>query len=452
MFDPSSLMAKGKLALHMNDWLMLGVGVLLTIGTGFFVASEFSLVNLDRTDLEARAERGERKLGPSIRALRKTSTHLSGAQLGITITTMLTGFIAEPALTSLLTEPLVSLGLARETVPSVALLISLTIATVFSFLIGELIPKTLALSLPLETNKFVIRFQMVFTWLTGFLIAFLNGVGNWVVRRFGIEPKEELSSSRTADELSSLVRRSALMGALDAQTATLLTKTLALSQLTAADVMTPRPRMFTVDREQNVADVVALTNKTGHSRFPVIDGDSDSVVGVAHVKQAAAVPREKRDEVPVGAIVVDVIRVPETMPLEALMVELRAKGLQLAIVVDEYGGTAGLVTLEDLVEELVGELADEHDRAKAGIIRGLNESVIFPGMTRPDELAEMAIKVPDDGAYETVGGFIMSEVGRIPVRGDEVEIENGTLRVERMDGRRVDRVRFTPQVTEVEND
>jgi CBS domain containing-hemolysin-like protein len=435
----------------MNEWLMIGLGVLLTIGTGFFVASEFSLVNLERNDLETRAERGEKGLGPSIRALRKTSTHLSGAQLGITLTTMLTGFIAEPAITSLLTGPLTDLGIGKETVPAIALTLSLVIATVFSFLIGELIPKTMAITLPLATNKFVIRFQIAFTWITGFLLVFLNGVGNWVVRRFGIEPKEELSSSRTADELSSLVKRSAMMGALDAHTATLLTKTLALSQLTAADVMTPRPRMFTIDREQTVADVVALTNKTGHSRFPVIDGDSDSVIGVAHVKQAAAVPREKRDEVPVGAILVDAIRVPETVGLEALMVELRAKGLQLAIVVDEYGGTAGLVTLEDLVEELVGELADEHDRANVGIIRGVNESIIFPGMTRPDELAEMAIKVPDDGAYETVGGFIMSELGRIPLRGDEVEVTNGTLRVERMDGRRVDRVRFTPDETEVNN-
>ncbi len=436
----------------MNDWLMLGVGFLLTVGTGIFVASEFSLINLERNELEARASRGEKNLGPTIRALKKTSTHLSGAQLGITLTTMLTGFLAEPALTHLLSPILAQIGIAENVVEGVALAVGMFIATLFSTLIGELVPKKLALTLPLETNKFVIRIQIGFTWLTGWMLVALNAVGNGIVRLFGIEPKEELSSSRTADELSSLVRRSAMMGALDAHTATLLTKTLALSQLTAADVMTPRPRMFTVDRDQTVEDLVALTNKTGHSRFPVIDGDSDSVLGIAHVKQAASVPREKRAEVPVGAILVDAMRVPETMGLEALMVELRAKGLQLAIVVDEYGGTAGLVTLEDLVEELVGELADEHDRAKAGIIRGVNESVLFPGMTRPDELAEMAIKVPDDGAYETVGGFIMSELGRIPVRGDQVRIENGVLKVERMDGRRVDRVRFTPDELEVSDD
>ena len=436
----------------MNDWLMLGVGLLLTVGTGVFVASEFSLINLERNELEARASRGEKNLGPSIRALRKTSTHLSGAQLGITLTTMLTGFLAEPALTHLLAPVFVNAGVSESVVEGFALAAGMFIATLFSTLIGELVPKKLALTLPLETNKFVVRIQLAFTWITGWMLVLLNTVGNAIVRIFGIEPKEELSSSRTADELSSLVRRSAMMGALDAQTATLLTKTLALSQLTAADVMTPRPRMFTVNRDETVEDLVALTNKTGHSRFPVIDGDSDSVLGIAHVKQAASVPREKRSEVPVGAILVEAMRVPETMGLEALMVELRAKGLQLAIVVDEYGGTAGLVTLEDLVEELVGELADEHDRAKAGIIRGINESVIFPGMTRPDELAEMAIKVPDDGAYETVGGFIMSELGRIPMPGDEVPIDNGVLKVERMDGRRVDRVRFTPEELEVNLD
>lgn len=436
----------------MNDWLMLGVGFLLTVGTGIFVASEFSMINLERNELEARASRGEKNLGPSIRALRKTSTHLSGAQLGITLTTMLTGFLAEPALSHLLAPGLSKLGVSTAVVDGLALAVGMFIATLFSTLIGELVPKKLALTHPLETNKFVVRIQIAFTWITGWMLVALNSVGNGIVRLFGIEPKEELSSSRTADELSSLVRRSAMMGALDAQTATLLTKTLALSQLTAADVMTPRPRMFTVGRDETVADLVKLTNKTGHSRFPVIDGDSDSVLGIAHVKQAASVPREKRSEVPVGAILVEAMRVPETMGLEALMVELRAKGLQLAIVVDEYGGTAGLVTLEDLVEELVGELADEHDRAKAGIIRGVNESVIFPGMTRPDELAEMAIKVPDDGAYETVGGFIMSELGRIPARGDEIRIENGVLKVERMDGRRVDRVRFTPDELEVNDD
>jgi CBS domain containing-hemolysin-like protein len=436
----------------MNDWLMLALGLVLTMGTGIFVASEFSMLNLERNDLEARVVRGEKGLSNSIRALKRTATHLSSAQLGITLTTMLTGFLAEPALSNLLFNSfppaLKALNLwgkmSVETELAIALVLTMFITTLVSTLFGELVPKKLALSIPLQVNRFVVGFQLVFTWVFSWMIFILNASGNAIVRSLGIEPKEELSSARTAEELSSLVRRSASLGALNAQTATLLTKTLALSQLVAADVMTPRTRMASLHKDDSVADVIDLSIKTGYSRFPIIEDSSDDVVGVAHVKQAAAIPREKRAEVPVTAIMVPALRVPETMRLETLMVELRAKGLQLAIVVDEYGGVAGLTTIEDLVEELVGELADEHDRAKAGVTRGANSSVLFPGMTRPDELLEMAIKVPADGAYETVAGFMMSILGRIPSAGDTVEIEDGVLRVERMDGRRVDRVRFSP--------
>lgn len=428
----------------MNDWLMLALGVLLTFATGIFVASEFSLVNLERSELEARAERGETGLTQSIRALKKTSTHLSGAQLGITLTTMLTGFLAEPALTSLLEKPIANLGWSQTSTRALSLIATMVIATLFSTLIGELVPKKLALTKPLAVNKFVVNFQLAFTWLFSWAIKLLNLVGNGITRSLGIEPKEELSSSRSAEELTSLVRRSASLGSLDEGTATLITKTLALSQLVAADAMTPRMRMHTVAAGASVSDLIAASIRTGHSRFPVVEGSSDDVVGLAHVKQAAAVPREKRADVPVTAIMVEPLRVPETMSLETLMVELRAKGLQMALVVDEYGGTAGLVTLEDLVEELVGELIDEHDRARSGITRGRNSSVLFPGMIRPDELREMAIKVPANRSYETVAGFIMASVGRIPQVGDEIQIEDGVLRVERMDGRRVDRVRFTP--------
>ena len=427
---------------------MLALGLALTIGTGLFVASEFSLINLERSELESRRERGERGLSNTIKALKRTSTHLSGAQLGITLTTMLTGFLVEPALTKLLEPTFAALTLAESAKHLLAVALGMLIATIFSTLIGELVPKKLALTLPLEVNKAVVVFQLVFTWTFGWLIVALNATGNAIVRLMGIEPKEELSSSRTAEELISLVRRSASLGALDAHTATLLTKTLALSQLVAADVMTPRPGMHSVDASATATDVIALCNKTGHSRFPVTDGSSDDVIGVVHVKQAASVPREKRTDVPATALMVEPLRVPETMRLETLMVELRAKGLQLAIVIDEYGGTAGIATLEDLVEELVGELADEHDRAKSGVTRGANSSVLFPGMIRPDELQEMAILVPAKASYETVAGFIMSSIGRVPEVGDEVAIENGVLRVERMDGRRIDRVRFTPVNTE----
>lgn len=429
----------------MNEWFLLALGVLLTLGTGIFVASEFSMINLERTDLEARSDRGEKGLAPSIKALKRTSTHLSSAQLGITITTMLTGFLAEPSLAVLLEPQLTFLGLSETAISATALTIALILATIFSTLVGELIPKKLALTLPLQVNKAVVRLQLVFTWIFGWLVWLLNTTGNAMVRAMGIEPKEELSSSRTAEELSSLVQRSASLGAMDQRHADLITKTLALSQLVAADVMTPRTKLESLDASATVQDTIHLSDKTGFSRFPVFDGSNDDIAGIVHVKAAASVPREKRDIVPVTALMVEPFRVPETMTLEKLMGVLRSKGLQLAVVVDEYGGTAGIVTLEDLVEELVGELSDEHDKAKIDIRSSKDKSISFPGMFRPDELEEkLGIQVPEDGTYETVAGFMMVKLGKLAQIGDEVVIQGGQLKVERMDGRRIDRIKFVP--------
>ncbi|MEO7121659.1 MAG: hemolysin family protein [Lacisediminihabitans sp.] len=427
---------------------MLAVGLVLTIGTGFFVASEFSLVNLDRADLEARQQRGERGLAISIGALKLTSTHLSSAQLGITLTTLLTGFTMEPAIGSLLRGPLTGLGLPSAVITVLASVLAIVLATLLSMIIGELVPKNFALALPIATAKLVLPFQRGFTWVFRPFVVVLNDTANLILRAVGIEPREELSSARTAEELTSLVRRSAKEGSLDRDTATLLARTLAFSELSATDVMTPRPRVSSVERTDSAQLVIDLAKRTGLSRFPVVDDGIDDVVGFVHVKQAVAVPRERRGDVPVSALQSAALRVPETMKLDLLLGELRGRGYQMAVVVDEYGGTAGVVTLEDLVEELVGEVADEHDRTRAGVVRS-RKWLTFPGMLRPDELLERAgVSVPEDGPYETVAGFLMSELGRVAVSGDTVVVDAGEFRVERMDGRRIDRVRFTPVAAE----
>jgi CBS domain containing-hemolysin-like protein len=262
----------------------------------------------------------------------------------------------------------------------------------------------------------------------------------------GIEPKEELSASRTADELSSLVRRSALQGLLERDTATLLSRTLEFSTRRAIDVMTPRTQLESVHRGATALDVIALAKKTGFSRFPVIDESIDDVRGVVHVKQAVAVPAQKRSSVPASALQSEVIRVPETMTLDLLLTELRGRGYQVAIVVDEYGGTSGIATLEDLVEELIGEVADEHDRTPLDVVRA-RDWFTFPAQLRPDELEERTgVRVPENGHYETIAGFILERLGRMAEVGDTVPVETGEFRVERMAGRRIDRVRFTPLV------
>jgi CBS domain containing-hemolysin-like protein len=433
----------------MPEWLLLVAGVVLTIGTGFFVASEFALVNLDRSDLEARAAKGERNLGMTIRALKITSTHLSSAQLGITITTLLTGYTLEPAFVGLLTGPLGNLGWQKGWVVAVAAIVAVAIATLISMILGELVPKNIALAPPKETGKVVIPFQVGFTTVFKPVVWLLNVTANGVLRIVGIEPKEELSFARTAEELTSLVRRSAREGSLDSDTATLLARTLAFADLTAQDVMTPRPRVESLERTETAQDVIDLARKTGFSRFPVIDDGIDDVVGLVHVKQAVAVPREKRDDVPVTALQSEALRVPETMRLDLLLGELRGRGYQMAVVVDEYGGTAGVATLEDLVEELVGDVSDEHDKARPDVVRS-RDWFTFPGILRPDELLERTdVNVPEDGPYETVAGWMMSELGKLPSPGDTVTVNGGVFRVERMDGRRIDRVRYTPHVEPV---
>ncbi|RLK47700.1 hemolysin family protein [Microbacterium telephonicum] len=426
------------------DYVMLGVGLLLTVGTGLFVASEFALVNLDRADLEARRDAGESRLALTISALRITSTHLSSAQLGITLTTLLTGYTMEPAITNLLSPVFTAWGLSDAAARPIAVVVAITIATTFSMIIGELVPKNFALAVPRQTAKLVMPFQVAFTTVFKPAITVLNGSANGVLRSMGVEPKEELSGARTAEELSSLVRRSASAGVLEEDTATLLDRTLTFARLTTADVMTPRPSVHAIAAGDSVEDLIQLARRTGHSRFPVYDESMDDITGIAHLKQAVSVPRDRRGDVPAAAIAEEPLRVPEAVQLDSVMSELRSRGYQMAIVVDEYGGTAGVVTLEDLVEEIVGEVLDEHDRNRAGVVR-IGGGVVFGGDLRPDEVLDRTgIRVPEGDVYDTVGGFLMSTLERIPVVGDVVELEDGTLTVQRMDGRRVDRVKFTP--------
>jgi CBS domain containing-hemolysin-like protein len=426
----------------MNEWVLIGIGVLLTVGTGFFVASEFALVSLDRPDLEARRDAGEKGFTLAIRALTRTSTHLSSAQLGITITTLLTGWLMEPAISSLLAPVLLGWGLGAGVADTVSAVVAILIATILSMIVGELFPKNLALAVPRRVVKIVAPFQLAFTWLFSPFVLFLVNMSNGIVRAMGIEPKEELSSARTAEELASAVRHSSMHGTMEEDTATLLGKALSFTNHEAQDIMTPRTRVATIRVGDSADDVIALTRKTGYSRFPVIDEDADDIVGIVHVKHAVAVPRDRRSEVPVGALQGEALRVPETMHLDVLLGELRQGGYQMSIVVDEYGGTAGIATLEDLIEELIGEVSDEHDRTKADVVK-MGDTVTFPASLRPDELRERAnIDVPDDGPWETVGGFLLSEWGYIPAVGASLDACGGRFVVERMDGRRIDRVRF----------
>lgn len=439
-------------------WLMIVLGVLLTAGTAVFVAGEFALVALDPSVVDARAQAGDKRAGRVAKALRHLSTLLSGAQVGITLTTILLGYTMQAALNELLSQWL-SPWLGQTLAATIAVVSALIVVNAFSMVFGELIPKNATLADPLAAAGFVTPFITGFTWLFRPLVDLLNGMANAILKRFGIEAAEEASGARSASELTALLRRSAEEGTLDRATARLLTRSIGVDELSAVDVMTDRGRIHWLEESSTAADLVALASQTGHSRFPVFGDSPDDVLGLVNLRRAIAVPYERRAQVPVtsSSIMTPAPRVPETMPLASLLVELRGYGeqeyfgLQMAIVVDEYGGTAGVVTLEDAVEEIVGEVSDEHDRRRAGIHLDSAGRWIAPGWSRPDEFtARTTIRIPDDGPYETLGGLVMNELGRIPQIGDEVTLPTCTILVDAMEGRRITRVRITPVEQELE--
>ena len=429
----------------MTEWLLVLGAVVLTAGTALFVAAEFSLVALDRPAVQQAIDEGDTRARVVLQSLKQLSTQLSAAQVGITITTLVVGYLAQPSIGALLTGPLTGVGMSNGAVTAVSSTAALLIATVFSMVCGELLPQFLGISAPLATAKVVALPVRFFAGLFKPLIVLLNGSANRVLRAIGIEPQEELSAARTPQELTSLVQRSAEAGTLDITTARMLTRSLGFGERTADDVMTPRVRCTGIHRDESAEDVLRLSRRTGHSRFPVLGNDWDDVDGVVHVKKAMAVPHERRKDVPVSALMSERLVVPETIRLDPLLRQLREGGFQMAVVVDEYGGTSGIVTLEDVVEEIVGEVADEHDRARQSGRALMDGSWTVPGLWRPDEVRDaFDADVPDGSDYETMGGFVMERLGRIPVVGDVVTVPGWHIHVVGMAGRRIDRLRFVP--------
>lgn len=434
------------------EWLLLIFGLLLILGTGFFVAVEFALVALDQTKVQQEIERGDKAGVKVLACLKSLSTQLSSCQLGITLTTLLTGYTLDSALQALTTDTIASWGFSEGAARLISLVGAMVFATLLSMIIGELIPKNLAIAEAYRVARVLAPAQLLFTKIMGPIVRSANGSANWVLHRFGMEAKEELSAARSPEELSSMVRRSADLGTLDSDTARFVDKTLSFSELTAADVMTPRRKVIMLEDIAPVSDVIDLARTTGHSRFPLYREDQDNIVGVVHVKKAVGVPVERRDSLEAGALMEDVLQVPETVHLDSLIVQLREGALQLAVVLDEYGGTAGITTLEDLVEEIVGEVSDEHDTNSLDSrpLRVGNGDYLFSGLLRPDEINEYinVLDIEDDPAYETMGGFMMDKLGRIPETGDTLPLPGGTLKIEKMEQRRIDRIRYTPHPAE----
>ena len=438
----------------MIELLLLLAGVVLIALCGLFVAAEFSFVTVDRVAVERDAEGGDRTATGLKRALESLSTQLSTAQVGITVTNLGIGFLAEPALAELLEGPLGSLGVSEEAVTGVAVAVGFVLANVFTVIFGELVPKNLAIARPMGTARRVQTFQRTFTVLFGPVIRVANGSANRILERLGIEPQEELAASRSAEELASLVRRSAEQGLLEEETADLMERSVEFGEHRADDVMTPRVRVETIQPGDPVSAVIEAARMTGRSRFPVIGEGEEEVEGIVHVKHAVTVPFENRNSVPVKEVMAPPVFVPSSLELDHLLAKLRNVGLQIAVVVDEFGSFDGIVTLEDLVEEIVGEVRDEHDPKEDPVVELGPRSWRVSGLLRPDEIEDRTgIELPEDEEYETVAGLIAFELGRVPGQGDYIGVDardrsndreavRVRLSVVRMDGLRVDRVKM----------
>lgn len=428
--------------------------VTLTVGTAVFVAAEFSLTTLERSTIEANARSGVHRDGYVQRAHRRLSFHLSGAQLGISITTLATGYLAEPVLARWMQPVLETLGVPDAMSDGFALLLALLIATSLSMVFGELVPKNVALSRPLPTARATAGPQLLFSLVFAPAIRLTNGTANRVLRTLGIEPADELRSARSPRELMSLVRTSARSGSLDQATAALIDRSLHFGALTAEDLMTPRSKIVALQTDDTIADLVAAAIESGFSRFPVVDGDLDATIGIVHVKQVFNVAPADRAETLLTTVAQPVAVVPATLDGDTAMTQIRADGRQIALVVDEYGGTAGIITVEDLIEEIVGDVRDEHDDATPNVVAA-GDSWRISGLLRTDEVADATGYRAPHGAYETIGGLVLYELGHIPRTGETVELTEfrpdepsdhpvrWRATVVRMDGRRIDLIELT---------
>ncbi|WP_370123908.1 hemolysin family protein [Streptacidiphilus sp. MAP12-33] len=444
-------------------WLLLGVAVLLILANGLFVAAEFALITVDRGEVERAAAAGDRRATRVSGALRTLSFELSGAQLGITVTSLLVGMLANPALGLLLAPPLRAIGVPDGAVSGVAVVVGMLLATMLQMVVGELVPKGWAISRPMQVARAVVAPQALFSRACRPLILLLNGTANRIVRGFGMEPAEELASARSAEELVALARHSAHEGALERDTADLFVRTLGLAELTAESVMTPRVDVAALEDHATAADVLNLTRATGLSRFPVYRQTIDEVVGVVTLKDALAVKADRRGYVRVAALASPPLLVPETLPAERLLDMLRSRQ-QLAVVVDEYGGTAGVATLEDIVEEMVGEVQDEHDPHDLPELRpaepatgqgaghgaghgGGHRAWVAEGRCRVDVLEAVGLYAPE-GPYETVAGLLADLLGRIPAPGDSADLPGWRLTAVEVHRHRTELVRLERLDTE----
>jgi len=405
--------------------ILLGLAsvLLLTAATGYFVAQEFAYVAVDRNRLRQLAEEGDKAAERAFAVTQKLSFMLSGAQFGITVTALLVGYVSEPYLGGGIAELLGLTGLPAGVTTAISVVFALLFSTAVQMVFGELAPKNLAIAKPEALAKALSRSTLIYLTVGGPLIRLFDNASNRLLRALGIEPIEELPQGATAEDLRGIIDESREEGQLDAGTSRLLEGGLDFRTLTAGQVMTPRVDVHTLRAEDPASRLVELLD-TGRSRFPVIGSDVDDVVGVAGIAELLTVPAAERATTPIAEVATVPLFLPESLALPEVLERLRLEHRQLACVVDEFGGFAGVVSFEDVAEEVVGEILDEDDHLEERAVANGDGSWSVPARWRVDEVAEVTgIELPAGAEYDTVSGLVLQRLGRVPRPGDRVTVE-----------------------------
>ncbi|WP_148233099.1 MULTISPECIES: hemolysin family protein [Thermomonospora] len=406
--------------------IVLGVVALfvLTAATGYFVAQEFAYVAADRTALSAAAEQGDPKARRALQVMGRLSFMLSGAQLGITVTGLIVGLLSKPALAALLHSPLVWAGVPEGAVGPIALAVGFAIATVVQMVMGELIPKNWALARAEGIARALASSTLAYLAVAGPVIRLFDTAANRLLRSVGIEPAEELHHGATLEELSDIIGESQRAGHLPADLSVVLERALTFGERTADEAMVPRPKVVTVAADATVAALTELVRRSGHTNYPVYGTEVDDIVGVAGVHELA--DDSLSPDTPVKQIARPALLVPASQPLYGVIERMRETGEEFACVVDEYGGLAGILTFEDIAEELVGEITDENDVYDTGWAAAPDGGWTVDAALRIDEVAgQTGLALPDSEVYDTLGGLVIARLGRLPRRGDRVTVELG---------------------------
>ncbi|WP_327346047.1 hemolysin family protein [Streptomyces europaeiscabiei] len=422
-----------------NAVLGLLAVLVLTAGTGYFVAQEFAYVSADRLALAREAEAGDRRAARALNVLERLSFMLSGAQLGITVTGLIVGFIAEPSVSALLEPALTGIGIPEGAVGGISIVLAFTAATVVQMVLGELAPKNLALAVPERLAKSLAASTLAYLKVVGPLVHIFDSAANKLLRKVGIEPVEELHHGATLEELGHLIGESHEQGQLPKDTADLLDHALEFSDRTLDEVMVPRADAVFVRKDASAAEAVELIAKHGHSNYPVLGDHPDDVAGVLGVRELTHLPADRFAAATAGTLARRPLLLPDTLPLPDAVNLMRERDDEFGVVLDEHGGVAGIVTYEDIAEELVGDIADESDTVTEIAVADGTGWLVDAGR-RLDEVADATgIELPGDDDYDTVAGLIVDRLGRFPAIGDRLTLDlpDGGLAV--IDVRTLDR-------------